>query len=129
MTHPNAKLLEKFYAQFLKGEIAEALSACDDKITFQVMGKSKVAGKYNKQTYVSEFLPRLAELSNGTFSLEVHDIMASDQHAVVLVSEFVTRSTEKVQLRAAHVWRIENGKPVAWYEYPRDLYQYDEVWS
>jgi hypothetical protein len=30
---------------------------------------------------------------------------------------------------SAQVWRIENGKPVAWYEYVRDGYQFDAIWS
>ena len=48
--------------------------------------------------------------------------------AMPLVSEFVTRK-RNVQMRMAHVWRMKHGKPVAWYAYPRDLYQFDAAWS
>ena len=36
---------------------------------------------------------------------------------------------QTVEYRSAQVWRIENGKPVAWYEYLRDGYQFDAIWS
>ena len=129
MNHPNAKLLEKLYSDFSKGDLTAVLAACDDAITFQVAGKSKLAGKYNKDTFVAGFVTKLMEISEGTLKLEVHDILATDRHAVVLVSDFVTRKGEAIQLRTAHIWRFENGRPVAWYEYPRDMYQYDAVWS
>jgi ketosteroid isomerase-like protein len=128
-THPNTSLLEKLYIDFSKGDLASVLAACADTMTFQVAGKSKLAGKYTKANFVSEFVTKLQELSGGTFKLEVHDVLASDRHGVVLASDYITRNGKQEQIRTVHVWRFENGKPVAWYEYPRDLYQYDALWS
>lgn len=129
MQHPNVKVLEKLYADFERGDLAAVLAACDEKITFQVAGKSRLAGKYTKETFGPGFAQKLQELSHGTLKVEVHDILASDRHAVVLASDHLEWRGEKVQLRTAHVWRFENGRPVAWYEYPRDLYLYDQVWA
>ena len=127
--HPNAKILEKIYADFARGDIASFLAVCDEKMTFQVAGKSRLAGKYTKADFASGFVSKLMELSGGSLKVEVHDILASDRHGVVLASDHLVRSGGPVQLRTAHVWRFENGKPVAWYEYPRDLYHYDQIWS
>jgi uncharacterized protein len=129
MLHANAKTLETLYKDFANRDWDAVLSACADQVTFQVSGKSKLAGKYTKADFVSGFAEKLMELSGGTLKLEVHDILASDRHGVVLLSESLTRNGEKVEYRAAHVWRMEGGKPVAWYEYPRDLYQFDKLWS
>lgn len=129
MAEKHASVLKKIYADFSAGNFDSMLAACDDKITFQVAGKSQLAGKFTKKDFVSGFVAKVGELSGGTLQTEVHDILASDRHAVVLVSDHLTRKGEKVQVRSAHVWRFENGKPVAWYEYPRDMYQFDAVWS
>lgn len=129
MNPSNAALLEKMYADFSKGNIAAVLANCADNITFQIAGKSKLAGKFTKENFESKFYAPMMELSGNTLQLEVHDIMATDRHAVVLASNHLTRNGEKKQLRTVHVWRIENGKPVAWYEYPRDMYAYDELFS
>lgn len=129
MNHPNAAILEKIYADFSKNNIPAVLAACADEITFQVAGKSKVAGKFTKTDFATRFVNPLMEMTGNTLKLEVHDILASERHAVALASHFLVREGKNVQLRTVHVWRFENGKPVAWYEYPRDLYAFDEIFS
>lgn len=127
--HPNALILQKIYAHFIDGDVPAMLALCDDKIKFDVPGKSKLAGKYTKENFAAGFAGKLMELSGGNLKLEVHDTMATDRHGVALVSSTVTRQGKPEVVRAAHVWRFENGKPVAWYEYAKDLYQYDSAWS
>ncbi len=128
MNHPHALILEKLYSDFVRGDLNAVLDACDPKVTFQVAGKSRLAGKYTRETFAG-FVGQLTELSGSTFKLDAHDIMASDRHGVALVTESLTRDGKLVEMRTVHVWRFEGGKPVAWYEYPRDLYQYDAIWS
>lgn len=129
MQHPNALILKKIYDDFAKGDIASILAACDDAMTFQVAGKSKLAGKYTKADFASGFVTKLMELSGGSLMVEVHDILASDRHGVVLATDHLKQKGEPVQMRTVHVWRFEKGRPVAWYEYPRDMYTYDRIWS
>ncbi len=129
MTHPNTQLLTKLYADFAAGDLQAMLAVCADQMTFQVAGKSRLAGKYDKATFATGFVTQLMELSGGTLKLEVHDILSSDRHAVALLTDRLSRGGKELEYRTVHVWRFENGKPVAWYEYPRDLYQYDLIWS
>lgn len=129
MSHPHANLLEQLYNDYSKGDLAAALAVCANEITFQVAGKSKLAGKFTKDTFAAKFVTPMMELSGNTLKLEVHDILASDRHAVVLASYSLLRNDVKTQLRTVHVWRFENGKPVAWYEYPRDMYAFDEIFN
>lgn len=128
MTHPNAAVLKKLYADFSGGDLKSVLSACADTMTFQVPGKGRLAGKYTKANFAEGFALKLGELSGGTFKMELHDILASDQHAAVLATNSLLRDGKKIEYRTVHIWRFENGKPVAWYEYPRDLYHFDSVW-
>jgi ketosteroid isomerase-like protein len=129
MKHPNALILEKIYSDFAKGSAQAALEACADAMTFQVPGKSKLAGKYTKANFEKDYLKKLQELSGGTFQLEVHDILASDLHATILATNRIQHGGKTVELRTVHVWRFQSGQPVAWYEYPRDLYQFDAIWG
>jgi ketosteroid isomerase-like protein len=127
--HPNSVVLEKLYADYAKGDLAAVLAVCSDEMTFQVAGKSKLAGKFTKQDFATKFVAPMMEMTGQTLKLEVHDVLASDRHAVVLASQSLVRNGEKKQLRTVHVWRFENGKPVAWYEYPRDMYAYDAIFG
>ena len=78
---------------------------------------------------VQKFFAQLGELSGGSLKVEIHDILASDLHACVLVTDKLTRNGKACEYRGVHVWRFQDGKPIAWYDYPRDLYQYDEIWG
>jgi ketosteroid isomerase-like protein len=129
MKHPNTLILEKLYSDFSQGNLQGVLDACSDSITFQVPGKSQLAGKYTKNNFIQDFALKLKELSEGTFQLEVHDILASDLHAAVLATNRLKRGGKTVELRTVHIWRFEGTKPLAWYEYPRDLYQFDAIWA
>jgi hypothetical protein len=46
-----------------------------------------------------------------------------------LASDHLVKNGKTILLRTVHVWRFEHGKPIAWYEYPRDLYAFDEVFQ
>jgi ketosteroid isomerase-like protein len=129
MKHPHATLLEKLYSDLTRGDWAAFAAGCPDAMTFQVPGKSPLAGKYTKSNFAQGYGAKLKELSGGTFQTEVHDILASDRHVTVLATNRVTRNGKTTELRAVHVWRFEQGQPAAWYEYPRDLYQFDATWG
>lgn len=127
--HPNALVLKKIYADFAAGNIPAVLDVCGETMTFSIPGKNRLSGKYDKKTFLSLYIPTIIELSMGTLKTDAHDILANDQHAVALVVDRLTRNGKNIEYRTVHVWRFENGKPVAWYEYPRDLHQFDEIWS
>lgn len=129
MSEANQKTVRSIYEAFAAGDYARALGLCDPKITFQISGKSKLAGKYDASNFESGLVAKWKELSGGQYKLEVHDVLASDRHAVALTSAKFTQKGQTVEYRSAQVWRIENGKPVAWYEYLRDGYQFDAIWS
>jgi hypothetical protein len=121
MSSPVVTALEKLYSELAKGNLSAAAETLPHNMTFAIAGKSKLAGKYSKETFFSEYFMKLKEIPGG-LKMEIHDILASDRHATALL-------TYNDKIRAVHVWRLENGKPVAGYEYPRDMYQYDSVWN
>lgn len=126
--HPNVETLTRFYAALAKGDVSAMLALCADPMTFQVPGRSKLAGKYDRTTFAS-LIARMRALGDGTFASDVHDITATDAHGLVLMTNTVTRQGQQHEYRTVHVWRLQGGRPIAWYEYPRDLYQYDAIWS
>lgn len=127
MTHPNAELLKTLYTNFSKGDLPAVLSACDNTIRFEIPGHSMLAGKYSKETF-PQFAAKIFELSSGTFKTDIHELFASDRHAIVLATDSLTRGGKSYEYRTVHVWRFEGNKPIAFYEYPRDLYAFDEIW-
>lgn len=129
MAHPNTALLAKIYSKFVEGNVDGFLNDCPDSMTFQIAGKSKLAGKFNKTNFKSDYFKKMNELSLGTYKFEIHDILASDLHATVLGTVKATVNSKNYEIRTVHVWRLDQGQPIAGYEYPRDLYQFDLAWG
>jgi len=129
MTGSIVSSLEKLYSNLSKGNLEASAQDLPDTMTFNVAGKSLLAGKYSKETFFKGYVTKLHELSGGTLKVEVHDVLASERHATVLLTYSLSRKEQSAQLRSVHVWRIENAKLIAGYEYPRDMYLYDSVWS
>jgi ketosteroid isomerase-like protein len=129
MKHPHAVLLTQLYADWSAGHLDAVTAVCSDAVTFQVSGKSPLAGKYTKATFASGLAGKQMELSRGTYSFEVHDILAGELHVSVLGMTKLVSQGKPVEIRTVHVWRFEGSKPLAWYVYPRDMYQYDDAWN
>ncbi len=129
MKHPNVVTLEKMYSSLSKGDFKGFLEPCAEKVTFQIQGKSALAGKYTRDTFDKDFGAKLQTLSGGTFRMELHDVLASDLHATVLMTCKLKRDGKDFEYRTVHVWRFEGTKPLAGYEYLRDMYQFDLIWA
>ncbi len=127
--HANATTLKKMYTHLIENHIDQFLGCWDERTTFQVFGKSALAGKFTKQSFGKDFFELAKRLSNDTYKIELHDVMATDLHGTALATVSVMRNNQKIEFRTVHVWRFDQGKPIAGYEYTRDLYQFDTAWE
>jgi uncharacterized protein len=129
MAHANEELLRRGYAAFERGDIDTVMSIFDDDIRWHVPGKSPLAGDLRGKEEVLAFFGRLAELSGGSFSAEVHDVLANDEHVVVLVILRGERAGKMYGGMAAHIWHVAGGKATEFWTASTDLYAADEFWS
>lgn len=127
MAHANQDMLKTMYDAFGKGDVATVLGQATDDITFHVPGHSLVAGDYSGEDEVLGFFGKLMGLSGGTFSIEVLDILANDEHGVTLTMERGKRDGKALENRAVHVWDIRDGKCAQFRGYNEGAW--DEFWS
>ena len=129
MEHPNAKLAREMYDAFSRGD----MDAIQNKhfhpdITFYVPGDSAVSGEYRgMQNVLGGFLGKIFELSGGTFRLEVHDVTASDDHAVGLTDGVGERDGKPFRYHNIHVMHFKDGKLFEFWENPEQD-KYDSAW-
>jgi ketosteroid isomerase-like protein len=69
------------------------------------------------------------ELSGGTSSLEVHDILANDEHGVALVIGSGERNGTSFRSPDVHTFHFRGGKVVEFWDSPLDQYEVDEFWA
>jgi ketosteroid isomerase-like protein len=129
MAHPNEELLRRGYEAFSKGDLDTVLGIFDENIVWHVPGRNPIAGDYKGHAEVTAFFGKIFELSGGTFKLEIHDVLANDEHVVVMTHATGQRESKRLDSTEVNVWHVKNGKATEFWAAPLDAYADDEFWS
>jgi ketosteroid isomerase-like protein len=131
MAHRNEELLRESFAAFQRGDM-EALQNTyfAEDIKYHVAGRSQVAGDYEGVGAVLGLFARLFELSGGTLTVELHDVVANDDHGVALFAlraERNGRTLDDNEILTAHP--TADGKAAEVWTVTNDPYGFDEFWG
>jgi ketosteroid isomerase-like protein len=130
MTHPNIEFVDHFYNLFARGEMRALAHLFADDFLFVPAGKDcQIAGPRRGFNELVRFTEQQSTLTNGTWMPRARDILASDDHAAVLVTVAATRGGRTREFRLVHVWRIHQNRAVELRSYVEDQYAYDEFFA
>jgi ketosteroid isomerase-like protein len=116
MTHPNAALLRRGKEAFVRGEIETVNELLAEDIVIHTSGVRPFADEYRGREAFLGYVRQVMELSGGTYRQELHDVIASDDHAVALVTARATRNGRSVEYHSAEVFHIRDGRATeAWF--------------
>jgi len=125
----NGELIRSGYEAFSKGDMETIAKIFDPNIRWTVSGRNKISGTYNGLEETFAFFGKLMELTDGTFAVGIHDLLASDDHVVVLVKESASRQGKALESDDVHVWHIDKGKAVEFWGISKDQHEVDEFWE
>jgi ketosteroid isomerase-like protein len=106
--HPNAVALRKGYAAFAAGDMETVAALFADDIAWHQAGNSPLAGDVAGKDAVFGIFGQLVELTGGTFGQEIHDLLANDDHAVVMVEQW-WEQPHQFRGNGVHVWHMKDG--------------------
>lgn len=127
--HDNGELIRRGYEAFSSGDMETIANIFAPDIRWTVSGRSQISGTYNGQEESFAFFGRLMELTDGTFSVAVHDLLATDDHVVVLAVETANRNGKSLESDDVHVWHLGGGKAVEFWGISKDQHEVDEFWG
>jgi ketosteroid isomerase-like protein len=127
--HGNVQRLREGYEAFAKGDLAALREFFADDILWHVPGDSPISGDYKGYDEVMGFFGRIMQETNGTLRNDVHDMLANDEHAVVLVDTSAQRGDKTLKARAAHVMHIKDGKITEFWNFTEDSTVFSDFWS
>ena len=126
----NVERIRRTYHAFAKGDIQAVQGQMSDGVVFHILGHTPLSGDYTGRKEVLDFFGKLMERSQGTLKIEVHDILANDEHGVALVTETAERNGKKWNSRAVHVTHLDaDGKTREFWAFQEDQAKADEFWS
>lgn len=127
--HPNAQFMRRLYQAFYEGDDEALHRLIADDAVWHVPGRSSLAGDHRGHEQIFGFFGKLMELSGGTFKAELHDITASDEHAVGLDKITGRRGDKELDMNLAMVVHISDGKITEAWDVIGDQYAWDDFWS
>jgi uncharacterized protein len=130
MAHPNENLVREGFAAFGRGDMdAMRNQFFADDVRWHTAGRSLLAGDYEGPEQVIQLFARIVELSDGTLSLELHDVLANDEHAVALFTARGERAGKQLNDNQVLVYHFRDGKVSEVWGQGTDLYAFDDFFS
>ena|SRR5215813_1866351 len=129
MPHPNEELLRQGFDALSKGDIETFAALLTDGVVLHFPGRGPLAGDHRGKDQVLATWAKQAELTGGTFRLELHDILANDEHAVALTVARAERGGRAWEDNAVAVFHIRDRKVSEIWLHPGDQYAGDEFFS
>jgi uncharacterized protein len=90
-------------------------------------GRSQIAGDYRGREAVFGLFGKIMEVTEGSFRMDPHAVLADDEHAVALVFATASRGGRSITDNDAHVFHMRDGKVVEFWTASTDQYAFDEL--
>ena len=121
--HTSAELIRTGYEAFAAGDLDTVAKLFAPDIRWHIGGRSAISGTYTGHGEVFGFFAKLFEETGGTFHIDIHDVLASDDHVVVLVSESASRGDRHLEMNEAHIWHVSDGLAKEFWGFAEDQYE------
>ncbi|MDF2697158.1 MAG: putative ketosteroid isomerase-related protein [Labilithrix sp.] len=127
-------VVRDLYAAVARHDGAAIRALLADDCVFHVPGKGRNAGTWHGPDGVLRFLAQAFELTGGSLTIELSDLLAGDEHVVALATYRGSRADRAPLVnRLAHVMRFEAGERSlrvreSWF-CAYDQYAVDAFWS
>jgi len=124
-----AALVRRAFEDFESGDVDLLSVVMAPDVVWHEPGRSALAGEYSGPEAVLGFLGQLKDRSDGTFNVEVLDVLSEPERAVVFVRETARRGAKALDVIAAIDFEIHHQKITEVTVYHADTYQFDEFWA
>jgi ketosteroid isomerase-like protein len=129
MAHPNEDLVRRGYEAFATGDMATLNELFSDNLVWHVPGHNQLSGDFRGKDEIFSSFQKVGELSGGTFKLDIHAILADDEHAVVLTRSTGQREGKTLDDNSVQVFHLKDGMVTEQWLYPGDAEATDAFWS
>jgi hypothetical protein len=127
--HPNLTTARTGYEAFARGDLAAVSDLFSDDIVWHSGGNNILTGDYEGKEAVLGYFGQLMQETGGSFSNDIHDMLANDEHGVALVTASATRGVKSFESNVVHVFHMRDGKMTEFWSFPEDQNLFDEFWA
>jgi ketosteroid isomerase-like protein len=100
-----------------------------DDAVWRVPGRGTMAGVYRGREEIFRFLARLPKETDGTYTSELRDVLASEDRAAAVYRASGRRRGRRLELDQVLLFRIENGLVQEVLALPTDSEAFEAFWA
>lgn len=123
--HPNAQLVHEGFQAFATGDLATLQRLFHEDVVWHSPGDSPLSGNYRGLQEIAKYLGMFA---HAGMRAELHDVTASDDHAVALFIDHVEQDGAPVTKLGGIVFNIDGGRVREAWAFNLDQTWHDEFW-
>ena len=110
MAHPNEEIARSATEALSTGDMEGFFSHHADNVVLHFPGRGAMAGDYRGKDGVRQLFQRQAATLDAPPTIETHDVIAGDDHAVILNKVRATRSGQTQEQDQVVVMHLRDGK-------------------
>ena len=126
--HPNLEVAQRGYRAFADGDVAGISATMADDVVWHAE-TGHLSGDYEGRDAVLGYLGQIMAETGGTFSNEIHDMLANDDHVTVLTRMTGERNGKHLDMAAVHVLHVADGQMKEFWSFNADRAAVEDFWS
>lgn len=108
------------------GTIAESFA---DDVVFHIPGRNTLSGEYRGKREVLTRLFQAWEEAFAALEIDVHDVLSTDDHVVLLSDRRARRGDRSCEMRSASIYHVRDGRIAEAWLMEWDPYAIDDFLS
>ena len=121
----DTEIVRTYIGAVSAGDMDAIGSSLSDDVVFHIPGRNVTSGEQRGKEAVLAMFRTMRERAGGAMQVEIHDLLASDEHVVALVK----RSIAGLDTQAAVIYHLRDGKIAEVWSHEGDQYAIDEAMS
>lgn len=128
--HPHAINVRAAFVAYGRGDFEAMSTRFADDIVWNVGGQHVLSGDYHGRENVIEHLRETQRLANGTLSMTIEDVLASDRYSAVIYRVFGNRQGKALDVTIALAIQFDDqGRWTKRFGLANDQRAVDEFWG
>ena len=127
--HPDLAVFRQLHASFSAGDMNALAELFAEDVVWHTSGRNTLSGTYEGRQPALASFAREAELCGNTYRVEVHDVLANDQHTVALLRATAQREGRELDQDYVIVFHIRDTRVIEAWEIWADQAAVDQFWS
>jgi ketosteroid isomerase-like protein len=129
MAHPNADKLRAAFDAQTREDWPAVQEAFADDVVFHVAGSNQFSGTYRGKEEVFDLFKRRNESTGSKVGIDVHAVVADDEHAVALLAMRAEREGKRAEWKSCGMYHMRDGRIAEAWGFNEDQRTVDEFWS